>query len=350
MRAFLSLTVFSIITANAFAVEFQRAHRFGKATAARVGGYDGAIRFASWIDEQTIVFATASGTITCLSLRKGKTRWKRPGTKPISNWSVSRRMGRLAFIQDGRVLVIDCSNGKTLFRPNAERLSKLLRIDSIVPSRAVLIPNDGRLIICNTAWWFGRHAYVLDAAFQRRVSSFELDAWPRELSVSSDGRRVALIADKNVVSVRNVVKNSDLFFRGKRVPKPRESNSITFSLTIDAPFYSHVRHDGRDTVVYTQDNSWATGNVFVQNIASKSPTKFDARNGHIELDVDFSTKRIVLTGTSRNLTLVNFDGKVLAEAKAISLQRNLCVEFSPSNSRVQVGSWDNTISVFAIKE
>lgn len=350
MRAFLVLTILSIMTPVSFAVEFKRTRRFGKPTAERLRGYDGAIWFASWLDEENIVFASASGTIRCLSLRNGKTKWKRPGTKQISSWSVSRKMGRLAYIQDQKVLVIDCSNGKTLFEADSGRLATILRSDFTVVSQTTLFPNDGRLVVSDSAWWFGRHAYVLDARYQKVDSSFDHDAWPRQMSVSSDGRRVALIADKDVVSVRDLKRNSDLFFRGKRTPKPKNSNSITLSFTIDAPFFSHIRHDGRNTIVYTEDNSWATGEVYVQNIASKTPKRFDARNGHIEMDVNFSAKRIVLTGTSRNLTLVDFDGKVLAEAKAISLQRNLSVEFSPSGKRVLVGSWDNTVSVFAIKE
>jgi WD40 repeat protein len=77
---------------------------------------------------------------------------------------------------------------------------------------------------------------------------------------------------------------------------------------------------------------------------------FDGLNGHIELDVSFSTRRIALTGTSTDLTVLDFDGNVLAHKKNATMQRNLSVEFSPSADRILVGSWDNTLSVFSIRE
>lgn len=128
----------------------------------------------------------------------------------------------------------------------------------------------------------------------------------------------------------------------------KDPNGI--SGVIDAPFFSHIRHDGAKTLICTRDNSWSTGQVQVHDLVTKEVKAFDAANGHIEMDVDFQRRRIVLTGTSKGLLLTDFDGKVLANAKEATLQRNACVEFSPSGNRVLVGSWDNTVSVFEIVE
>ena len=61
---------------------------------------------------------------------------------------------------------------------------------------------------------------------------------------------------------------------------------------------SRLRDGGGDTIVYTRDNSWYTGTVFVHDLKTDKAKSFDARNGHIELDVSFRERRIALTGTS----------------------------------------------------
>lgn len=59
---------------------------------------------------------------------------------------------------------------------------------------------------------------------------------------------------------------------------------------------------------------------------------------------------IAVTGSSADLTILDFTGKVLAQIKKAISQRNLAVQFSPLGDLVLIGSWDNTIRVFAIKE
>jgi hypothetical protein len=68
------------------------------------------------------------------------------------------------------------------------------------------------------------------------------------------------------------------------------------------------------------------------------------------MDVDFAKRRIVLTGTETGLTVVDFAGKEIAHLPKATLQRNTAVEFSPSGKQILVGSWDNTVSVFTLKE
>ena len=51
-----------------------------------------------------------------------------------------------------------------------------------------------------------------------------------------------------------------------------------------------------------------------------------------------------------DLTVLDFDGHVVAHKKNVTMQRNASVEFSPAVDRILVGSWDNTLSVFSIAE
>jgi hypothetical protein len=76
---------------------------------------------------------------------------------------------------------------------------------------------------------------------------------PRKLSVSPNGLRAALIADDEVMCVRDRVENRDVFFQGKRIKE--KPDSLTGS--IDTPFFSHLRDSGGDDLIYAMDNSWA---------------------------------------------------------------------------------------------
>jgi WD40 repeat protein len=82
--------------------------------------------------------------------------------------------------------------------------------------------------------------------------------------------------------------------------------------------------------------------------APQAKRDFDARNGHIEMDVDFQHERIALTGTSTNITLLSFAGEELVHLENAMPDRNACIEFSPSGDRLIVGCFDGTVAVFKL--
>lgn len=329
-------------------------HRFGQPIAQSDQASDGIV-YASWVDDEHVVYATFSGQVTCLSLRDSKEiwTWKAAGEDDRRsmfddrNWSICRKKKRLACLSaDDSISVIDCTDGKKLFHSGRDRLAKLIGVDYVLPTLVALTPDDGRLMFCTFSTFYGRNGYILDPSYEQLLSTFPIDAMPKEFSVTPQGNRVALIAYQEVLCVRDLTNKRDVFFRGQRI----ESEPDGIITTIDAPFFSHLRDGGGDTIVYTQDNSWATGRVFVHNIKTDKENSFDARNGHIEMDVLFSEQRIALTGTSTNVTVLGFDGKLIAEGKQATQQRNACIEFSPNGKQLLVGSWDNTVSVFEIVE
>jgi WD40 repeat protein len=347
MKTMLLLAAVVLLPWQASAAGFKLVHRHGKPIADGKAAWSGHVDFASWVDDDSVVFASRSGNVTCISLKDDKIKWTLPNVKDIDDWSLSRKTRRLAYLTgDNNISVIDCTDGKPLFNADSQQLARLLRLRFATPSRLAITPDDGRLIVCDFSMSYGRHGYILDPSYKKVLSSFHVDAAPKELSVSPKGGRIAVVADKEVLCVRDVTTDRDIFFCGERIL--REPKVMTRE--IDVPFFSHLRDGGGDTIVYTEDNSWFTGTLFVHNIKTKNVKSFDARNGHIELDVSFSARRIVLTGTSRDLILLDFDGKLLAHAEKPTLQRNRCVEFSPNGQQVLVGSWDNTLSVFRISE
>lgn len=346
LKTTILLVVIALFSWHASAAEFRLVHRYGKPIADEKTAWPGHIDFASWIDDESIVFASPSGNVTCISLKDDKVKWTLPNVINIRSWSVSRRTKRLAYLAGNNVSVIDCVDGKALVSMDSEQLARLLGLPYATPSQLAITPDDGRLILYNFSMSYGRHGYVLDPSYTKVLSCFHLDASPRELSLSPKAGRIAVVADKEVLCVRDIVADRDVFFRGERIQKAPE----TITHTIDVPFFSHLRDGDSNEIVYTEDNCWSYGRVFVHNIKTKNVKSFSARNGHIELDVSFSSQRIVLTGTSRDLDLLSFDGTQLAHAEKPTLQRNMCVEFSPSGRQVLLGSWDNTLSILQISE
>jgi len=352
------LACIAILAPQVDAGELKLIHLYGQPVVDREKAFGGRVRFASWIDENAVVFTPAKDTIVRLSLSNGKSDWVVKSRKRIEDWSYSRKSKRLAYRAGRRVCVLDCSTGGKLFDADDKAIARLLGVDNINPSHIALSPVNGQLFLCESTFSFGRNGYVLGTKYRKVVSSFSVDAYPRDLTLSPDGKCVAVIGYRDLLSVRNIRRDCDVFLDGKRVvidakalydPKTMTTTFPLFETKFDTPFFSHIRYDGKGTIIYSQDGGWGTGKVFVRSICGNKAMKIDGRNGHIEMDVDFKRKRIVLTGTSTDLTVVDFAGKELFHAKAVTKQRNLCVEFSPSGKKVLVGSWDNTLSIFSIE-
>ncbi|MBM3965157.1 MAG: hypothetical protein FJ308_08845 [Planctomycetes bacterium] len=319
--------------------------RLGKPVSDREVAWDGRIEYASWVDDESIVYLSR-GNVTCISTKERRVQWVIRDVGKIKDWSVSRGAKRLAILTDNFVTsVIDCGRGKVVFSVDSNRLAQVLKLDYVTPTRIAISPTDGRLFVCSYSEHFGRNGYIVDPSCTTLISTFAVDAAPRKLLVSQSGRRVAVVAGEDVLCVTDLNEDREVFFQGSRV----RENSGARSRSIDSPFFSHLRDNDGDELVYSLDNSWGTGEVFIHNIATKKIQTFDGRNGHIELDVSFANRRVVLTGTSADLTVLDFVGNVIAEKKNAAMDRITSVEFSPSEDRILIGSWDNTLAVFSMR-
>lgn len=350
MRSSLSFfAVLFLCTSSVLASELLRTHRFGNPNDSHEGAWAGHIEYAAWLDDDTFVALSKSGTLTCRSLKAEKLLWEVKQLGDVRGFSVSRKTRRIAITPGSLSLqVLDADTGKFVFRTDHTQLAKLLGVDFPLLTIARLTPDDGRLVITLYTQKFDRQAFVLDPTFSRVDSSFSIDACISSLSISPDAATATTLADEKVLCVREIKTDREIYFAGKRILKEPE-NGVS-SGAVDAPFMSDARHDGKHTLVYTVDNSWGTGRAYVMNLTEKQTTTFDARNGHIVMDVDFAKRRIALTGTEAGLTVVDFSGKEIAHLPKATLQRNMAVEFSPSGNQILVGSWDNTVSVFTLKK
>ncbi len=325
--------------------ELRRIFRHGELVLDEDTYWEGRVEHASWVDDEFVVFF-ARGQVTCISTKTGEIQWTSEKIGRIFDWSLSRSTKRLAIRNEQmQLFVIDCVTGTVIFHPSDERLSELFGQNFV--GGIALSPTDGRLVIESAGSTFGRFGFVVSADYSKVEATFDIDAYPRSISISPDGKRIAVIADDDVVSVREILQNREVFFRGTRIHEAPEIRSYS----IGEPFFSHVRDSGDTALVYVQDGGcWSTGTVTVHNLATEKSTTFCGRNGHVELDVCFRTKRMALTGTSKELAVLDFEGNVIAAAKSATANRNTSVEFSPSEDRLLVGSWDNTVCVFKLVE
>lgn len=327
----------------------------------REKAWAGHIRHASWLSEKQVVFWSSKGELVCLSLDAKSPIWTLKTVANVSNWSVSRKSQLIAFAASGQrfgensVAVIDAKTGKAVFEANGDKLAKLVKQDYVVVSTVGLTPGGERLVLINSSGKFERSGFAFDPRKPDKVTSFRVDPSIRELSFSPDGKRIAYIAEGDhdgqreaqILAVRTIDADQDVFVQGKRV---LETPEFQFFST-DVPSFSHIRHDGQNLLLIAKDNAWNNkGEIFLRDLATGKVRSFDIGRGHIVLDVRFDLKRIALTGTSTDVTVIDFDGKVVAEQKHGTADRNVSIEFSPAGDRLLVGSWDNTVRVFRITE
>lgn len=334
--------------------EIVRTHHLGEANAKPQKHQD---VFASWLDENTLVYS-ANGRVVCYDLKGQREKWALEDVFPDSI-SVDPGSMRIGIHQsepnmwfppekqaprEERFLIVDATNGKSLLRADKAQLRGLSKRNLFHPTEVAVVPNSGDLIVASFTTYFGPFARVVqkDSLIVKR--SLSIDAMVRELTISPGGRYVTIVADGDVICIREVATDREVYFRGKRVlVKPKSMTGTT-----DIPRVSHARFDGDKTLIHTVDDSWSTGDVRVTDIKSGKSSRFDARNGYIEMDIDFKRKQIALTGTSENLTVLRFDGTEVAELKKATGARNGCVAFSPFGKRIAVGCYDRTVSVFRI--
>lgn len=178
---------------------------------------------------------------------------------------------------------------------------------------------------------------LFDARTFKKAATMKCDGFVTE--ITPVGRFIVTLSHRNNIRIWDTKAGKEIFKKGKDE-----------EAAIDAPFTSNAMFDGEHTLVYTVDNSWATGKVFVHAIlANKETASFDSRNGHVVMDVDFAHGRIALTGTNRKLTVVDLTGRVIADKDAVTFQRNISIAFSPNGERLAIGSWDNTVRIFELK-
>ena len=354
MHRILVIVLIVIWCGPLFAGHLKLIARHGTPTDDRDAGWDSAIRHANWLNEERIVHTIGSDEVRCIDAVSGAVHWQRSLDGELDGelslfreWSVAWATNRLGFsiydpdrVTPRQFLILNTQTGRTIAKWKGNELAKRFGRD-IGPF--ALAPNDGSLVVSESHVNGGANLHRLNSKNDQIVSSFRLHPSLDKLTFSSDGRRIGGIAANQFVAVRDVENDKDVFVLGEPVPEGERAQGPG----IDAAFLSNLRHAGNH-VILTQDHGWTNGKVFVHGIDTGESISFDARNGHIEIAVDFARQRIALTGTSRSLVITDFAGKLIAQSNNVADQRILAVDISPSGRYVVVGGVDTTLSVFEL--
>lgn len=333
------------------AVELQLSQTIGKPIQEHEKGWQGHVDRVSWVDEKTIVSWSQGTELRCQDVQTKQIKWSVKNINEISGWTLHHSTRQLALLHEAigakKISIYDCNTGRRLRVIESDELARFFGVSSAWPNSIAYTPNDAQLVICCSENLFGRNAFLLDPTYKKVVSSFDVDASAKKLTLSPDGKTATVLAAKEVVCTRELKTNKERYFIGQRV----FLDPGWTTLTIGPSFASHAYHDGDKTLITAIDGGCFGEGVFkFHNLETKGSKFYNAHEGHIEMDVDFAKKRIAITGTSTDLKLMDFDGQIVAKLPKVTEQRNIAVEFSPNGKRIAVGSWDNTVRIVEIKD
>ena len=166
------------------AAELRRTHVFGTANADRADAWNGHIDYLSWLDDDTLVYWSKTGTVVCRDVKSGVELWSVKDVHEVSGWSVSRKSRRLAILDESRpgelgndrIRVLDGKTGRTIDSLDCDRLARLAGSSFVIPTRIALTPDDARLVVACFSRNFGPNAFVLDPTLSN-VGYFQNRGW-----------------------------------------------------------------------------------------------------------------------------------------------------------------------------
>ena len=310
--------------------------------------WQGHIEHLYWAGDDILVTATLGGLVRCHTTADGRELWSKPlggEIRPMTGDAIHSVTGPhsadgnlWSLGADHVIRELSLSDGRELRRFTREQLASLLKKDFVLPGHMAWLRDTKRVFIATYGDGYGLHGFVLDIAPFRPAGEAATDGFLRSAEVHASGRYLTTIGNGRI--------RIWSFDEHKQVYEFASGDALD---TIDAPFMSNAQFNGKQTLVYTIDNSWATGQAFVQSInQTKADATFNSRHGHVVMDCDFAHGRIALTGTERHVTVVDLQGNVLLEKRRATADRNAAIRFSPSGRRLAVGSWDNTARVFKL--
>ena len=312
--------------------------------------YDYRLNFAEWINDSEIVTFTRDFQLSRIDIATKKKAWSRSWKNEICDFCVSQS-GMIGLVSNGdrtgpSVILVDATDGSTALSKTSDELAKLSGLPFFIPSRITIHPVNGQVLVSNFSTHFWDNAYIFDPKLNSVEKRLGIDSTPKKIAFTRNGERLTILADTDVLNVRSVEQNADVFFAGKRISEPRKG----ISFTIDAPVYSNAIHDGRDLIVYSRDNSWGTGSIYIHRLSTKKTIEFDGLNGHIVMDVDFANERIAVSGTSKDIVIFDFSGNRIAKAKNPTGERYFQLRYSPNGGKLMVCNDEDHVWIFAITE
>jgi WD40 repeat protein len=334
-RCMLPLLIFCF-TCSCFAVELELTTTIGKSEREREKSWKNKIDFIEWIDNQTIIYGGRHSDIICYDLSTKAERWKVKFSGEIKSLTIGKNVCYL-LESSGKTHAISLATGENGKSINTEKSG----FDYFSPTQIHCLNQQNWLVAASfESKGNAKNVFIFDQTSLKLIEKFKSDGFVTQLSLSRNEKHIVTLSSHNNIRIWSLENKEEIFKIGKDKSAP-----------IDAPFTSNAVFDGNKTLVYTIDDSWATGTVHVHDIhQNKELAKFDSRNGHAVVDVDFTNARIGLSGSKGAVTLLDFTGKEIAELNVPNAIRVLSLKFSPDNKRISIGCWDTTMRIYNIKE
>ena len=317
---------------------------FGNANEDRESGWSKHIEYVDWIDDERILYCDRSGWVTCRHLKSQTDLWRHQIEFKYADFSLCRNKQIFAMLADAdehQIVVIDCNSGEFLAKWTESEIADLLEVDQALPTNIALAPVTGKLLVTLFSSTFGNNGYILHSDYQHVERRFETDRHMQQISMSNNEQRIVMLADKYVVSVLDLPSQAWVYLQGERVYEKRLSEEGDSSQGINQVF-----HDGEDVLVI--GHGGLNARIYVHSLLNDTVEFFCGTSCYDQRDIDFENQQIAITGLGKDLTIRSFGGHELAYLPDISLQQNSCIKLSPSLTRVLVGSWDSTVSVYEI--
>ncbi len=317
----------------------------GRANEDRDSGWSDHIEYVDWIDDERILYCSRSGWITCRHLKTQTNLWRHQIEFKYAHFSLCRNTQVFAMLSnwegEKQIVVIDCNSGEFLAKWIGSEIESLLQVDHALPTNIALTPVTGKLLVTLFSFTFGNNGFILDNNYRQVEGRFETDGFVHRISVSNNEQRIVMLADDDVVSVLDLPSRAWLFLQGERIYEKQLSQEGESSEGINQVF-----HDGQDLLMIGHGGLNAT--IYVHSLLNDTVESFCGTSCLDQRDVDFANQRIAITGLGKDLSIRTFGGRELAYLPNINLQQNSCIKLSPSLTRVLVGSWDSTVSVYEI--
>jgi WD40 repeat protein len=308
-------------------------------------GWNGHVDYVQWVGDK-IVCGGSSGFLRCYDPATKREAWSAQLDGEVGCLSVAAEKDRIfvlirprEVLGDNVIQELRASDGQQLRSISTDSLRRQSKRSRLAPNRLAWIPLADQLFVTLHAEKYDENGMLLDVGTLRKTATIKCDGFVTEIAAAK-GQYIVTLSSRNNIRIWDVQAGKEAFRFGNDE-----------EVEVDVPFISNAMFDGERTLVYTVDDSWATGTVYVHDIVDKRQlARFDSRNGHVVMDIDVRRGRIALTGTERGLTVVDLRGAVLADKERVALQRNVSIAYSADGNRLAIGSWDNTVRVFELKE
>ncbi|MEK7951712.1 hypothetical protein [Luteolibacter soli] len=307
----------------------------GKAGDGSGGHYDKVV----WVpteDDRVVIVTAGNKMVQAFDVVSGKERWR-----AVYDRSIVAMTSNMAHVYvaleagagDGveSIRRVDVATGKDATPKGM--------LQPFLPRAMLWMPMAGGLCVVTQAevWIYSQDLTGVEARIP-----YEGSGYPE---VTSDGKTILL------------------WERGGRcrVIWPGAGGSATAALTgkwrevaddkivTDAPFLSNAFYETGGGMVRVIDNSWSTGRIYFHASPVKEAREEPSENGHAIAAVDWSRKRVAVSGTSKNLLLFTTAGERQLEMRDAVRSRTYSMAFSPGGKWLAALGEDGSVRVFEME-